>query len=166
MRRPGRAPGAGRSAPEAASALDAIDRKILQALSVDGALTAGRLGERIGLSPSAAHRRVKMLEAAGLIAGYRARLSRQARGDPTIVFVSVTLKDQAQETLARFEEALRRCPDIAEAHLMSGESDYLLKVPVRADDTFERVHQHTLARLPGVQRLISHFSIRAVVDAD
>lgn len=148
------------------SNLDPIDRKILQMLSGDGNLTAGRLGERIGLSPSAAHRRVKLLEEAGLIMGYRARLSREARGNPTIVFVSVTLKDQAQETLSRFEDAIRRNPDIAEAHLMSGESDYLLKVPVRADDSFERVHRDTLARLPGVQRLVSQFAIRGVVEAD
>ena len=148
------------------SQLNPIDRKILQALSVDSEVTAARLGERIGLSPSAAHRRVKLLEAAGYISGYRARLSAAARGDPTIVFVSVTLKDQAQETLSRFEDAIRRNPDIAEAHLMSGESDYLLKVPVRSDDSFERVHRDTLARLPGVQRLVSHFAIRSIVDID
>ena len=148
------------------SRLDAIDRKILQALSLDSDVTAARLGERVGLSPSAAHRRVKLLETAGYISGYRARLSAPARGDPTIVFVSVTLKDQAQETLSRFEDAIRRNPDIAEAHLMSGESDYLLKVPVRSEDSFERVHRDTLARLPGVQRLVSHFTIRSVVDTD
>ena len=146
--------------------IDRIDRKILDALAADSDVTAARLGERVGLSASAAHRRVKLLEAAGLIAGYRAKLSRAARGEPTIVFVSVTLKDQAQETLARFEDALRRAPDVVEAHLMSGDSDYLLKVPVRADDSFERVHRDVLARLPGVQRLVSQFSIRTVVDAD
>lgn len=149
-----------------ASALDRIDRKILQVLALDSSASAARLGERIGLSPSAAHRRVKLLEQAGLIAGYRARLSREAKGDPTVVFVAVTLKDQAQETLAEFEGAIRRCPEIAEAHLMSGESDYLLKVPIRADDSFERVHREVLARLPNVLRLVSHFAIRTVVDPD
>lgn len=148
------------------SQLNLIDRKILQALSVDSEVTSARLGERIGLSPSAAHRRVKLLEAAGYISGYRARLSAAARGDPTIVFVSVTLKDQAQETLSRLEDAIRRNPDIAEAHLMSGESDYLLKVPVRSDDSFERVHRDALSRLPGVQRLVSHFAIRSIVEID
>jgi Lrp/AsnC family leucine-responsive transcriptional regulator len=146
--------------------LDALDRKILTLLSGDSAITAARLGERVGLSPSAAHRRVKLLESGGFIAGYRARLSREARGNPAIVFVAVTLKDQAQETLARFEDAIRRSPDIAEAHLMSGESDYLLKVPVRASDSFERVHGEVLARLPGVQRLVSQFSIRGVIEID
>lgn len=144
--------------------IDAIDRRILDLLAHDSAMTSARLGERVGLSPSAAHRRVKLLEAAGLIVGYRARLSEAARGDPSMVFVSVTLRDQAQDTLARFEEAIARSADIAEAYLMSGESDYLLKVPVRADDRFERVHRDTLSRLPGVQRLISHFAIRAIVE--
>ena len=148
------------------SELDGLDRKILQVLSADSDVTAVRLGERVGLSASAAHRRVKLLEAGGYISGYRARLSPAARGHPTIVFVSVTLKDQAQETLSRFEAAIRHNADIAEAHLMSGESDYLLKVPVRADDSFERVHRDVLARLPGVQRLVSQFSIRAIVDTD
>jgi DNA-binding Lrp family transcriptional regulator len=78
----------------------------------------------------------------------------------------VTLKDQTEETLGRFEAALNRIPDVIEAHLMSGESDYLLKLAVRAEDSFERLHRDTLARLPGVQRLVSHFSIRTVVDAE
>jgi DNA-binding Lrp family transcriptional regulator len=146
--------------------LDGVDRKILLALRDDASLTGVKLGEAVGLSPSAAQRRVKLLEGAGMIEGYRARLSWEARGRPSTVFVAVTLKDQAQETLARFEEAIRRCGDVRESHLMSGESDYLLKVEVRADDTFERVHRDTLARLPGVQRLVSQFSIRTVLDAE
>jgi Lrp/AsnC family leucine-responsive transcriptional regulator len=146
--------------------MDALDRKILDALKRDSARTSADIAAEIGLSPSATHRRIKLLESEGLIQGYRARLSRGARGHPTTVFVSVTLKDQAQETLARFEQAVRREPDIEEAHLMSGDSDYLLKVAVRADDSFERVHRDTLARLPGVQRLVSQFSIRTVVEPD
>ncbi len=146
--------------------IDSIDRKLLAALRENGALTAAALGEAIGLSPSAAHRRVKLLEGNGMIAGYRARLSASARGDPSTIFVAVTLKDQSQATLGKFEQAVRRCQDIIEAHLMSGESDYLLKVAIRSDDTFERVHRDILAQLPGVLRLVSQFSIRAVVEAD
>lgn len=146
--------------------IDPLDQRILEALRRDGAQTAAALGDTIGLSPSAAHRRVKQLEASGAILGYRARLSAAARGQPTTVFVAVTLKDQTQETLDRFEQALRRCDDIIEAHLMGGESDYFLKVAIRADDSFERVHRDVLARLPGVHRLVSHFTIRTVVDAE
>jgi Lrp/AsnC family leucine-responsive transcriptional regulator len=146
--------------------LDAIDQKILRALGSNSDRTSAELGEAVGLSPSAAHRRVQLLEAAGLIQGYRARLSAAARGDPATIFVMVTLKDQTEETLGRFEAALRGRPEVVEAHLMSGEFDYLLKLEVPATGSFERLHRDTLARLPGVQRLLSHFSIRTVVDAE
>jgi DNA-binding Lrp family transcriptional regulator len=146
--------------------LDAIDLKILRALRSNSDRTSAELGEAVGLSPSAAHRRVQLLEAAGLIQGYRARLSAAARGDPSTIFVMVTLKDQTEETLGRFEAALRGRPEVVEAHLMSGEFDYLLKLEVPASGSFERLHRDTLARLPGVQRLLSHFSIRTVVDAE
>lgn len=145
--------------------IDLIDRKILAALSADSAQTSERLGERIGLSPSAAHRRVRHLEEAGLIAGYGARLSRAARGNPSTVFVAVTLVDQRRETMECFEEAIAREPLVAEAHLMSGEYDYLLKAEVPETDSFERVHREVLAALPGVHRLVTHFSIRSVVEA-
>lgn len=143
--------------------MDAVDRKILHRLAADGALTSAELGEAVGLSPSAAHRRVKLLEEAGLIGGYRAVLSPEARGDPSVVFVAVTLKDQASGTLQQFEQAIAACAEIAEAHLMSGEHDYLLKLEVRRDDSYERIHREVLAALPGVHRLVSHFSIRTVV---
>lgn len=143
--------------------MDAMDRKILVALRRDGALTGEALGRAVGLSPSAAHRRVKALEAAGSIVGWRIILSAQAQGDPSILFVGVTLTDQRQETLDRFEAALRQCEQVVEAHLMSGDTDYLVKIAVPAADTYERVHRDVLATLPGVERLRSQMSIRAVV---
>ena len=146
--------------------MDAIDHRILRALHADGRLTAAELGDAVGLSPSAAHRRMKLLEEAGHIRGYRARLSPAARGDPSTVFVAVTLRDQTEDTLSRFEAALGRCAEVTEAHLMSGEYDYLLKLAIPADGAFERLHRDTLARLPGVQRLVSHFSIRTIVDPE
>jgi DNA-binding Lrp family transcriptional regulator len=127
-------------------------------------LTSAQVGERVGLSPSAAHRRIKLLEEAGHIRGYRALLSRAAQGDPSTVFVQVTLDDQRRDTLQKFENTVARCPVVAECHLMSGESDYLLKVLVRTGDSYERVHREVLATLPGVRRLVTHFSIRAVVE--
>ena len=146
--------------------MDRLDRKILDVLARDSSLTSERLGERVGLSPSAAHRRVKMLEEGGAILGYRARLSRAARGNPSTVFVSVTLIDQRRETLEAFEAALAPCPVVFEAHLMSGESDYLLKVEISQGDSYERVHRDILAALPGVQRLVTNFSIKAVLARD
>lgn len=144
--------------------MDEIDRKILAALSTDSAQTSERLGEQVGLSPSATHRRVRHLEETGLIEGYGARLSRAARGNPATVFVAVTLVDQRRETMEAFEAAITREPRVAEAHLMSGEYDYLLKAEIPETDSFERVHREVLAALPGVHRLVTHFSIRSVVE--
>ena len=144
--------------------IDQIDRRILNLLARDAGLTSAALGERVGLSPSAAHRRVRLLEQRGMIDGYRARLSKSARGNPSIVFVEVTLSGQSREALAAFEQAIEACDEITEAHLMTGESDYLLKLEVREGDSYERIHRELLAGLPGVQRLVSHFSIRAIVE--
>jgi len=148
------------------SCMDKIDRKIIEQLAVDSGLTSERLGEKVGLSPSAAHRRVKALEEAGMILGYRARLSRPARGNPSTMFVSVTLVDQRQATMMAFEEALGRTAHVAEAYLMSGQSDYLVKVLVREDDSYERVHREILSALPGVHRLITQFTIRTLTTGD
>jgi DNA-binding Lrp family transcriptional regulator len=142
--------------------MDRIDLRILDLLAADSRLTGEQLGERVGLSPSAAHRRVKALEESGAILGYRARLSRAARGNPSTVFVQVTLTDQRQATMLAFEEALARTPQVAEAYLMSGQSDYLVKVLVRDDDSYERIHREILSALPGVQRLVSQFTIRTL----
>jgi len=146
--------------------MDRIDRKILDLLAADARLTGEQIGERVGLSPSAAHRRVKALEESGTILGYRARLSKAARGNPSTVFVQVTLTDQRQATMLAFEEAMARTPQIAEAYLMSGQSDYLIKVLVRDDDSYERIHREILSVLPGVQRLVSQFTIRTLEGGD
>ena len=142
--------------------MDRIDRKILELLRKDSRLTGEQLGERVGLSPSAAHRRVKALEESGAIIGYRARLSRSARGNPSTVFVAVTLTDQRQATMLAFETALANTAQVAEAYLMSGQSDYLIKVLVPDSDSYERIHREILSALPGVQRLVSQFTIRTL----
>jgi len=146
--------------------MNAIDQKIIRQLGRDSSLTSETLGTKVGLSASAAHRRVKALEQAGLILGYRARLSRAAEGNPSTVFVQVTLVDQRRATMEAFEAALARTTPVREAHLMSGESDYLLKVLVPEHDSYERIHRETLAALPGVHRLVTQFTIRTLSHGD
>ncbi len=148
------------------SRMDSIDGKIIAQLGRDSGLTSEELGARVGLSPSAAHRRVKALEQLGMILGYRARLSSAARGNPSTVFVSVTLTDQRQATMMAFEQALSRTAQVSEAHLMSGESDYLLKVLVSESDSYERIHREVLSALPGVHRLVTQFTIRTLATED
>jgi Lrp/AsnC family transcriptional regulator, leucine-responsive regulatory protein len=143
--------------------LDSFDRKILSKLAQDSNLTSAELGDAVGLSASAAHRRVSQLRERGMIAGYRAVLSRAARGDPGVVLVNVTLKDQREETMAAFEAEIVDRPEVRDCFLMSGEADYMLHVEVTRDDSFERIHREVLSRLPGVTRLASHFVIREVI---
>jgi DNA-binding Lrp family transcriptional regulator len=142
--------------------LDDFDHKILIELERDGAMTAAALSDRVGLSPSACHRRVKAMEAAGVIEGYAAILSEKALGRSATVFVAVTLDNQKSETMAAFERAVAKCREVQDCHLMTGESDYLLRIVIADDDRYERVHQETLSRLPGVRRLVSNFTIRTV----
>ncbi len=142
--------------------LDSFDRHILDLLERDAALTSAEIAERVGLSPSAAHRRIKALEAAGVIERYAAVLSETALGLGVTVFVAVTLDNQRRETMQAFERAVALCREVHDCHLMTGESDYLLRIVLSENDRYERVHQETLSRLPGVRRLVSSFTIRTV----
>jgi len=142
--------------------LDDFDHRILIELERDGVLTAAALSDRVGLSPSACHRRVKAMEAAGVIEGYAAILSEKALGRSATVFVAVTLDNQKSETMAAFERAVAKCREVQDCHLMTGESDYLLRISIGDGDSYERVHRETLSRLPGVRRLVSNFTIRTV----
>ena len=101
--------------------LDVFDHKILIELERDGVLTAAALAERVGLSPSACHRRVKAMEAAGVIEGYAAILSEKALGRSATVFVAVTLEDQRRETMAKFERAVALCRELGEENLAHAE---------------------------------------------
>lgn len=142
--------------------LDSVDISILTELQDNGRLTNAELAERVGLSPSACHRRVKTLESAGVIDRYVAILSEEALGRGITVYVQVTLDNQKRETLQAFEDAVAYVPEVMECYLMSGEADYLVRVLVRDANDYERVHREVLSALPGVARLNSSFTIRRV----
>ena len=143
-------------------AIDSIDRKILNLLQGDGRISNADLAERIHLSPSACHRRVKQLEESGLIDGYVMIVDQEAAGRPTNTFVEVTLKGQSDESLDAFERAVLDCPEIMECYLMAGQADYLLRLAVADIADYERVHRQYLSRFPGVDRLRSIFTMRTV----
>lgn len=142
--------------------LDRRDLILLKALQEDARLSFAELGGRAGLSASACHKRVKSLEEAGVIRQYAALVSEERAGLKTSVFVQATLNEQTEETLARFEAAVSRRPEITECYLMAGASDYLMRVLCRDAEDFERVHRDVLTRLPGVARVMSNFAIRKV----
>ena len=143
--------------------LDAIDRRILETLQKQGRLSNQELSERVGLSPSASHRRVQRLEEEeGYIKGYVALLDPRKLGRTTTVFVEITLAGQADEVLDAFEKAVARIPEVLECHLMSGSADFLLKVAALDTEDFARIHRRSLATIPGVQGIQSSFALRTV----
>ena len=142
--------------------MDRIDFKILTLLQENGRLSNSDLAKRINLSPSACHRRVRQLEAAGVIDGYVAVVNKAAMGRPTSVFAEVNLERQNEETLDAFEKAARDCPDILECYLMAGDTDYLLHIAVADAADYERFHRQHLSTFPGVARIRSSFALRTV----
>ncbi len=142
--------------------LDRFDRAILQVLQLDGRITNSELAERVNLSESACLRRVRALEESGLIEGYTARINQQRAGCPVNVFVNITLDRQDEVDLRKFEEAVRKIPEVMECYLMTGDYDYVVRVVVADTADFERLHSKHLTRLPGVARVHSSFALRTV----
>lgn len=143
--------------------LDDTDRSIIRLLRADGRMSNAALAEAIGMSPSACLRRLRLLEHRGVIRGYTALIDAPAARDLVVVIVQITLERQTDEHLKRFEEAVRRCPEVRECYLMTGIADYLLRVEARDAADYERIHKDALSRMPGVARIQSSFAIRSVI---
>ena len=142
--------------------LDRIDRNILGQLQDDGRLSNSDLAERVGLSPSPCLRRVRALEAAGVIRKYAALVDPAAVDLAVSVFVSVTLEKQIEERLEAFEAAVVSRPEVLECYLMTGEADYLLRVVVADLAAYERFLKDHLTRIPGVASIKSSFALKQV----
>jgi len=108
--------------------IDGFDRKILALLQADARLTNNDLSARVHLSPSQCSRRRQRLEDEGLIRGYRAELDREKLGFVLVSMVSVTLATHSPDNARRFADLLARLPEVQEAHALTGEMDYILKV--------------------------------------
>ncbi len=143
--------------------MDSFDRKILSELQSDGRLSVTELAERVGLSLSPCHRRLKALEQSGAIQDYRAQLNPLALGLGFSALVFVTMRDGNQESVARFEQAVITIPQIIEAKRLFGDPDYMLSVVVKDLAAFQRLYDEQLSALPGVQRLTSTLVMKTVV---
>ncbi len=142
--------------------MDRIDVALLEQLQNDSDISVNDLSERVALSPSACHRRVKMLEQSGAIKHYVARLDNQKIGMKLDVFVEIRLTAQTERSFRIFEKAVQQIDEILECHLMSGEADYRLRVAARDVADYDDIHRTRLARLPGVAAMHSAFAIRAI----
>jgi Lrp/AsnC family leucine-responsive transcriptional regulator len=142
--------------------LDAIDRRILAALQTDGRMTNNDLADLVGLSPSPCLRRVRALEAAGIIKGYVALLAPLLLGLGTSVFVRVWLTGQDDETVQRFNDSILDLPHVVECHMMAGDCDFLLRVVASDLEAYRRFQAEKLARIAGVQSLKTDIPLQRV----
>ena len=145
------------------ASIDAIDRSILRLLRLDARMSNARLAAEVGLSASACLRRIRIMEQAGIIKGYTALIDAANAEASIAVIINITLERQTEDHLDRFEAAVRKHPEIRECFLMTGGSDYLLRVEVENAGEFERIHKEILSALPGVLRIHSSFAIRNVL---
>ncbi|PXF31868.1 AsnC family transcriptional regulator [Pokkaliibacter plantistimulans] len=137
--------------------MDEIDSKIIIELQRNGRLTNQELSERVNLSPSPCHRRVRMLEESGVIEGYSARINHRALGMPIIAFVQVRLASQSKNVMTEFERSVRDTVEITSCYLMTGRQDYLLQVFTSSLDSYELFVRNKLAELPGIGSWESSF---------
>ncbi|ALO08518.1 Transcription regulator AsnC [Streptomyces venezuelae] len=144
--------------------MDAMDRKILTELQLDGRLTITELAARVQLSVSPCHRRLRDLEREGAIRGYRAIVDPAAVGLNFEALVFATLRWEDADTVTAFEEAVSAVPHVLQAQRLFGEPDYLLRVATADLAAFQELYDRQLARLPGVQRLTSTLVMKHVID--
>jgi len=145
--------------------LDRYDRRILERLQTDGRLSNQDLADHIGLSPSPCLRRVRALEEAGIIAGYRALLDAEKLGLTLIAILSISMDRHTPERFAGFDAAVEQIPEILECLLITGrDADYHLKVVVRDMAAYQDLLLNKITRIEGVSGVHSSFVLRRIIE--
>jgi Lrp/AsnC family transcriptional regulator, leucine-responsive regulatory protein len=142
---------------------DSVDRAIVTKLQHDGRIANVELADAISLSPSACLRRVKALEASGIIAGYRAEVSRLHAGLGLTVFIGLKVEGHSQESSSRIEEALLAIPAIVACYLVSGSNDFLVEAAVPDLAAYEQLLLGQILTIPQVVEAQSTFAIRTIL---
>ncbi len=140
--------------------LDRIDRDILRLLQGDGRMTNVELARRVGISAPPCLRRVRALELAGFIRGYHADLAAEALGFAVTVFAQVGLASQAEADLQAFERLIATWSEVREAHMLAGETDFLLKIVATDWDSYQRFLSAKLTSAPNVSHVKSALMLR------
>lgn len=145
--------------------LDRTDKRILDALQKDGRISNQELAELVGLSPSPCSRRVKQLEDAGYISSYVARLNQSKLELKLTAFIQISLDRHTPDRFAAFDKAVRSCPEVVEAYLVTGQSaDYTVKVIVPDMEYYQEFLLNKITQIEGVTGVHSSFVMRKVVD--
>ena len=145
--------------------LDRYDRQILQVLQEDGRISNQDLADRIGLSPSPCLRRVRALEDAGIVTGYRALLNAKTLGYSLMALIYISMGMHTPERFENFEQQIRQISEVLECLLVTGQdADYQIKVVVKDMDAFQELLLNRITRIQGVTGVHSSFVLRKVVD--
>lgn len=137
--------------------LDQTDRTILRLLQANARLTIQEIGQRINLSKTPVHERIKRLERAGIIDRYVTIVDKKRVGNGLMVYCQVTLDKQTRDTFADFDAAVRDLPEVLECNRVSGTFDYLLKIVSRDVETYNRFYQDRLSVIAGTLHISSFF---------
>lgn len=140
--------------------LDRIDRRILEVLQANGRLTVAELATQVSLSPSPCWRRVQLLEQAGFILGYGARLDRRRLGLGVHAFVSLRMESHTPEAAIEFESKVLMIPEVVSCQNLSGQYDYQLELVSRDNDSFAKLVREVIRELPGVRDLHTSFILK------
>ncbi len=144
--------------------MDKFDRQILRLLQVDGRMSNQDLADAIGLSPSPCLRRVRVLEEAGVIIGYRALVDAKALGLSLMALIHISMDQHTPERFDHFEASIADIPEVIECLLITGQSaDYQLKVVVKDMDAYQELLLNKINRITGVTGVHSSFILRRVV---
>ncbi|WP_414499970.1 Lrp/AsnC family transcriptional regulator [Zymobacter sp. IVIA_12111.31 C1] len=143
--------------------MDRMDYRILTELQQDGRLSLTELAERVGLSTSPCHRRVRALEKAGVITGYRAQIDASQLGYEFAAIVFVTMREGDHQAVTRFEQAVADIPHVLSAQRLFGDPDYMLHVVTRDLPAFQKLYDERLSAMPGVHRLTSTLVMKTLV---
>lgn len=144
--------------------LDQIDRRILRALRANARLSMVALGEQVGLSKTPVTARVRRLEEAGYIRGYRAELDAGKLGLEHVAFVEVRLSDTREAALQAFNTAIRDIPEVEACHMIAGGFDYLVKVRTSNVRDYRRVLGERISQLPHIASTSTYVSMESVLD--
>lgn len=142
--------------------LDEFDRAILRVLGDDGRISIADLGRRIGLSKSPTQTRLRRLEAAGIITGYRALIDPIQLGLDHVAFVEVRLHDTREKALTEFNAAVARIGEIEQVHLIAGNFDYLMKIRTGSMTAYRAVLAEKISTLPHVASTSTYVAMQAV----
>lgn len=137
--------------------LDKTDRQILALLQENAQLTMQEIGQRINLSKTPVHERIKRLEREGFIDRYVTIVNKKKLGNLLLVYCHVTLDKQTRDTFADFNKAINDMPEVLECCLVSGTFDYLLKIIIRDMESYNRFYQERLSVIPGILHISSFF---------